>query len=144
MVEFAETFAYGPTRVQLEKKDGPGFLRFKRLLSEHSATGSANTLLGIQRDRPSIYDLSEQMTSLAVPTLIIAGDEDRPCLAPSGFMKRTIASAGLCVMPNCGHAINLEDPDGFNRVISDFIARVDNGRWPSRNRRALLYGRSFG
>ena len=39
-------------------------------------------------------------------------------------------------MPNCGHAINLEAPDEFNRIVGDFLALVDSGRWPMRDPRA--------
>ena len=52
-------------------------------------------------------------------------------------MKRDIPSAALAVMPNCGHGINLEDPDLFNRIVGDFIAQVDAGRWPMRDPRAM-------
>jgi len=40
-------------------------------------------------------------------------------------------------MPNCGHAINLEAPDEFNRIVGDFLALVDSGRWPQRDPRAV-------
>ena len=52
-------------------------------------------------------------------------------------MKQTIASAALSVMPNCGHAINIEDPDQFNRIVGEFIVQVDAGRWPMRDPRAV-------
>ena len=62
------------------------------------------------------------MKALRVPTLVLTGDEDWPCLQPGLLMKQTIPSAALAVMPNCGHAINLEDPDVFNRIVGDFLA----------------------
>ena len=77
------------------------------------------------------------MKALRVPVLILTGDEDWPCLTPSLLMKRTIPSAALAVMPNAGHAINLEAPDEFNRIVGDFIAQVDSGRWPARDPRAV-------
>jgi hypothetical protein len=40
-------------------------------------------------------------------------------------------------MPNCGHAINIEDPDEFNRIVGAFIVQVDAGRWPMRDPRAV-------
>jgi hypothetical protein len=43
----------------------------------------------------------------------------------------------MAVMPNCGHAINLEDSSGFNRIVEDFLAQVDAGRWPVRDPRAV-------
>jgi pimeloyl-ACP methyl ester carboxylesterase len=137
MAKFAEKYAYGPTRVQFENKDPRGFAQFKKELGEHSALGAANTQIGVQAERPSLYDLVEQMRALTVPTLILSGDEDWPCLAPGILMKREIPSAALSVMPNCGHTINLEDPDQFNRIVGDFIIQVEAGRWPNRDPRAI-------
>jgi pimeloyl-ACP methyl ester carboxylesterase len=137
MTAFAEKYAYGPTRVQFENKDPRGFAEFKAQLAEHSALGARNTQLGVQRERPSLYELTEQMRGLTVPTLVLTGDEDWPCLAPGILMKHYIPAAALAVMPNCGHAINLEDPDEFNRLVSGFLAQVDAGRWPARDPRAV-------
>ena len=76
---------------------------------------------GVQRERPSLYDLTDKMGALRAPTLVLTGDEDWPCLLPGILMKRNIPSAALAVMPNCGHAINLEDPDGFNRIVAGAV-----------------------
>jgi pimeloyl-ACP methyl ester carboxylesterase len=137
MKTFAERYAYGPTRVQFENKDPRGFAEFKRMLAEHSAVGSANTQLGVQRERPSLYDLVEEMKRLTVPTLILTGDEDWPCLLPGVLMKQSIPSSALAVVPNTGHAINLEEPEEFNRIVGAFLATVDSGRWPMRDPRAI-------
>jgi pimeloyl-ACP methyl ester carboxylesterase len=134
---FAEKYAYGPTRVQFENKDPRGFAEFKAQLAEHSALGARNTQLGVQRERPSLYELVDQMKALTVPTLVLTGDEDWPCLAPGILLKQHISTAALAVMPNCGHAINIEDPDEFNRLVSAFLAQVDAGRWPTRDPRAV-------
>ena len=134
---FAEKYAYGPTRVQFENKDPRGFVEFKAQLAEHSALGARNTQLGVQRERPSLYELVDQMKALTVPTLVLTGDEDWPCLAPGILMKQHISTAALAVMPNCGHAINIEDPDEFNRLVGGFLAQVDAGRWPTRDPRAM-------
>ena len=40
-------------------------------------------------------------------------------------------------MPNCGHTVNIEDPDLFNQIVGDFIVQVDCGRWPKRDPRTL-------
>jgi pimeloyl-ACP methyl ester carboxylesterase len=137
MAAFAEKYAYGPTRVQFENKDPRGFAEFKQALAAHSALGSANTQIGCQGERPSLYDLIAEMRAMTVPTLVLTGDEDWPCLAPALLMKREIPSAALAVMPNCGHTINLEDPDRFNRIVGDFIVQVEAGRWPKRDPRAV-------
>jgi pimeloyl-ACP methyl ester carboxylesterase len=137
MEKFAARYAYGPTRVQFENKDPRGFAEFASQLAEHSALGAANTQLGVQGARPSLYTLVEQMRALTVPTLILTGDEDWPCLQPGLLMKQSIPSAALSVMPNCGHTINIEDPDEFNRLVGAFLVQVDCGRWPMRDPRAV-------
>ena len=137
MTAVAERYARDPTRVQFENKDPRGFAEFKRMLAEHDATGAVNTLLGVQRERPSLYDLTDKMKALRVPTLVLTGDEDWPCLLPGVLMKQNIPTAALAVMPNCGHGINLEDPGQFNRIVGDFLAQVDSGRWPMRDPRAV-------
>jgi hypothetical protein len=41
------------------------------------------------------------------------------------------------VLPNTGHALNLEEPDLFNRACDDFFHQVESGRWPRRHPRAV-------
>ncbi len=137
MAAFAEAYAYGPTRVQFENKDPRGFAEFKAMLAEHSAKGAANTQLGVQRERPSIFDLEDRLAKLDVPMLVVTGDEDWPCLLPGVFIKRTCPSAALLIVPNSGHAINIEEPAAFNAALADFLAQVDSGRWPMRDPRAV-------
>jgi pimeloyl-ACP methyl ester carboxylesterase len=134
---FADKYAFGPTRVQFENKDPRGFAEFHQQLAEHSTLGARNTQLGVQGQRPSLYDLVDEMKALTVPVLVLTGDEDWPCLQPALLMKQCIPTAGLSVMPNCGHTINIEAPDEFNRIVGDFIAQVDAGRWPTRDPRAM-------
>ena len=137
MAAFAETYSHGPTRVQFENKDPRGFLEFKAQLAEHSNIGSARTQLGVQRERPSLYDLEDELKALTVPTLIVSGDEDWPCLVPGIYLKQQINSAGLLIVPNTGHTVNLEEPALFNQGVGDFITQVEAGRWPTRDPRAI-------
>jgi pimeloyl-ACP methyl ester carboxylesterase len=137
MAKAAESYALGPTRVQFQNKDPRGWKEFADQLREHSTEGSARTMRGVQKRRPSLFDLVDRMKTITVPTLIMTGDEDWPCLEPAILMKRTIPTAGLVVMPNCGHTINLEEPAAFNRHVGDFLHAVDVGAWPSRDPRAM-------
>ena len=137
MPEIAKTYGAGPTRVQLANKDPRGYAEFMAQLAEHSTLGSANTMRGVQARRPSLYDLTNEMKALDVPTLIATGDEDDPCLEPGLLMKRLIRSAALVVFPNTGHALNLEEPDLFNRTCDEFFHQVEAGRWPQRDPRAM-------
>jgi pimeloyl-ACP methyl ester carboxylesterase len=137
MAKAAADYALGPTRVQLQNKDPRGWKEFAEQLAEHSAAGAAHTLRGVQKRRPSLFDLTDKMAAITAPTLIMTGDEDWPCLEPALLMKRKIATSGLVVMPNAGHAINLEDPAAFNQHLADFFHAVDVGAWRHRDPRAM-------
>lgn len=133
----AERYAVGPARVQFQNKDPHGWAEFARRLTEHSADGAARTMRGVQRERPSLYDLTDELAALRVPVLVVIGDEDEGCLEPGLMLKRTVPSAGLAVFPRTGHTCNLEEPEPFNRVVQEFLSTVENGRWGLRDPRSL-------
>jgi pimeloyl-ACP methyl ester carboxylesterase len=132
----AERYAVGPARVQLQNNNPAAWATFAAQLAEHSATGMANTMLAVQRERPSLYDLEGELRALDRPVLIIAGDEDEGCLEPDLMLKRTLPAAGLTVLPNTGHTCNLEDPELFNDTVERFLVAVELGRWPARDPRS--------
>jgi pimeloyl-ACP methyl ester carboxylesterase len=138
MAAAAQRYGLGPTRVQFQNKDPRGFEEFMTQLAGHSPKGSANTMRGVQMRRPSLWGLTGEMARLAVPTLVVTGDEDEPCLAPALLMKRWIPRAGLVVLPRSGHAVNLEEPDAFNRALLDFFHAVEQDRWGPRDPRAAV------
>jgi pimeloyl-ACP methyl ester carboxylesterase len=98
-------------------------------LREHSSAGQARTLAGYQARRPSLQDYKTEFAGLQTPVLLIVGDEDEPCLETTLWLKRALPNAGLWVCPNSGHAINLEEPAAFNRMVGDFLGAVERGRW---------------
>ncbi len=138
--EAARKYALGPTRVQFQNKDPRGWAEFAQQLGEHSPRGKALTMRGVQMRRPSLYELVDDMKRISVPTLIVTGDEDDPCLEPALLMKRNIATAGLAVLPRAGHTINIEDPDSFNRALFEFFMLVDHGRCAPRDPRSSAAG----
>jgi len=140
MAAAAAKYAGGPTRVQFENKDPRGFREFVESLQTHSAKGCALTLRGVQLKRPQLYQLVEQMKRIPVPALVMTGDEDEPCLDASLFIKRSMPTAGLVVLPRAGHLINLEEPEAFNRALTEFFAAVEVGRWAPRDPRAVVGG----
>lgn len=133
--EAIKPYQAGPSRIQLQNKDPRGFAHFCAEFAKHSALGSANTQRGIQGRRPSIYSLEKGLRKLTVPLHVMSGDEDDNCLEPGIFMKRVCPSAWLTVVPNCGHAVNVEEPDLFNRITAEYLAQVDSGRWRPRDPR---------
>ena len=131
----AKTYGMGASRVPFLLKDPRGFAEFTQRLAEHDAKGSANTSRGFQGGRPSLYDFEGRIRRLETPALIVVGDEDDRCIEPSLFLKQTLPAAGLVMFPKSGHVVNLEEPDLFNSVVGEFLARVEAGRWAVRDPR---------
>ncbi len=132
----AGRYMLGPARVQLQAKDPRAWEESRARLAGHSARGSALTLRGVQMRRPSLYDLTDQLRRLEVPTLLVTGDEDEGCLGPNLMLKRTIRSAALAVLPRTGHACNLEEPALFNQLVQELLRLVEAGRWTPRDPRS--------
>ncbi len=72
----AAHYASGHTRVQLQNKDPRGFEEYQQQFFQHSPLGSANTFRGVQKNRPNLLDLEEQLRKLTIPTLLMLGDEE--------------------------------------------------------------------
>ena len=136
MAAYARELAHSGYAQCLRGKDPAGWRRFADQLGEHSAAGMAMTLRGILAARPSLWHLAGALRGLEVPTLLVTGDEDAPCLEPSLFLKATLPDAALCVMPRVGHLANLEEPELFNRIVLAFLTAVDCGRWSEWRGRA--------
>ena len=49
-----------------------------------------------------------EVKKIALPTLIVCGDEDDPCIEPSVWLKQNIATAGPAMFPKSGHTVNIE------------------------------------
>ena len=109
MSKAAAGYATAPSRVQFQNKDPRGWKEFADQLAGNSTKGSALTMRGVQKRRPSLFDLVDKMKTLTVPTLIMTGDEDWPCLEPALF----------------------------NAHLSDLFRAADAGAWPRRDPRAM-------
>jgi pimeloyl-ACP methyl ester carboxylesterase len=133
----ARDLGMGATRVQLLNKDPLGWATFVTQLAEHSPLGSAKTLRNYQALRPSLYDLEAELAAIRVPTLLVVGDEDEPCLDANLFLKRTMTCARLWMLPGTGHAVNLEEPAAFNAGVAQFLASVERGSWRPRDPRTI-------
>ena len=137
MASFADRYAWGPTRVQFANKDPRGFAVFQRALAALSALGSANTQLGCQKERPSLYDLKAAMGAMTLPTLILIGGRGLavPCAAPDDEANDPVRGAGG------DSELRPHDQPGGSGFVQpdrgDFIAQVDTGRWPMRDSRAV-------
>jgi pimeloyl-ACP methyl ester carboxylesterase len=129
MGAMAERIARGPARRQLKYKDRRSWQDFLGRLRQHSPQGMSNTMARCQALRPSLHDLRDRLSGMAVPVLLAVGDEDVSCLETNLMLKSAPPNAGLWICPNTGHAINLEEPAAFNAQVENFLAAVERGSW---------------
>jgi pimeloyl-ACP methyl ester carboxylesterase len=132
----AKRYAVGPARVQFQNKDPVGHAEFQDRLGEHSSLGSALTMRGFQKERPSLFDFAEKLSTMTVPLLILVGDEDEGANDTSVSLKRMVPSAGLVVLPKSGHTLNLEETMLFNDALDRFLCSVMTDSWGTRDPRS--------
>ncbi len=70
-------------------------------------------------------DRLDALRSLAMPTLVITGEQDRPIVKPSQAMAGAIPGAELAVIADAGHSPQFENPDAWWDALSSFLARVE-------------------
>lgn len=64
------------------------------------------------------------LAHITQPTLILWGDLDRTySWIQTTQLWQTIPNSNLCVIPNCAHAVHLENSTLFNQVLVDFLKR---------------------
>ena len=87
--------------------------------THRSAAGLARAARGMlaQRDAQVIVSLPQ----IKVPTLILVGADDAHFLASADYMAAKISGARKIVIPNAGHAANLDQPELFNEAVTQFL-----------------------
>ncbi len=70
------------------------------------------------------FDRRKELAGIRVPTLLIAGSEDK--IAPPEMMERMarkIPGAECLVLHGCGHLGPMDQPDAFNAALLSFLKR---------------------
>jgi len=70
------------------------------------------------------FDRREQLPRIAVPTLLIAGSDDR--VAPANVMERMaqkVPGAEFILLQGCGHLGPMDQPEPFNEALRGFLER---------------------
>jgi len=68
--------------------------------------------------------ITDQLPRLRMPVLLIGGDRD-PSLGPMKVIHRKIRGSKLVVLSPASHFANRDQPDAWNRLVLDFLARVE-------------------
>ncbi|PAY10313.1 alpha/beta hydrolase [Bradyrhizobium sp. UFLA03-84] len=88
-------------------------------VSHRNARGLALAARGMlaQRDARVI----ESLPDIKVPSLVVVGADDTPFLAASDYMAAKIPGAQKVVIPNAGHAVNIDQPQAFIDAVLPFL-----------------------
>lgn len=92
-----------------------------RVAMHHSADGLAKAARGMlaQVDDRIIQSLP----GIDVPTLVLVGEKDEAFLTPTDYMAGKIPGAEKVVIPDAGHAANIDQPAAFNEAVLTFLNR---------------------
>ncbi len=68
----------------------------------------------------------QQLNKINLPTLIITAEYDvEACREVADLLEGSIRDSKKVVIPNAGHAMNMEAPDRFNEIVLDFLADIE-------------------
>ncbi len=71
----------------------------------------------------SRFDLRTRLKEIKVPSLVIAGDQDKLTPMKWGvYLNDNIADSELTLIPGTGHLTMLERPETFNQVLKEFLS----------------------
>jgi pimeloyl-ACP methyl ester carboxylesterase len=129
MDESARIYGDGVVRQAHKNKDPRGYAHFVKMLSEHSPLGHSLIMLNLQAKRPSLWEMEADLKKFKPPLLIVVGDEDDWCVDGSIYLRRTVPTAGLAVIPRTSHTLTIEEPDKFNAALAELFADAERGRW---------------
>jgi pimeloyl-ACP methyl ester carboxylesterase len=102
-------------RVRAER---PGYVEF----GESKVLACADDMwLSVSNQLFQQEDRLDRLRDIAVPTLVIVGEQDGPFVAASERMAKTIPGARLEVIPDAGHSPQFENPDGWFAVLTSFV-----------------------
>jgi pimeloyl-ACP methyl ester carboxylesterase len=108
-----------------DRFDAEGLFRLRhggvesRGAPHRDATGLAHAARGMlaQRDAAVI----DSLPSIAVPALVVVGENDAPFLNAANYMAAKIPGARKAVIPKAGHAANIDQKDAFNAAVLAFL-----------------------
>lgn len=100
------------------------------------ANGGAETRTSPHRDATGLARAARGMLAqvnarvisalpdIKVPSIVIVGANDAPYLAASDYMTAKIPGAVKVVIPDAGHAANIDQPQAFNDAVLGFLGTL--------------------
>lgn len=94
--------------------------QFFDIASKNTEEGLTAGLVGMS----SRMDSTEMLTTIDVPTLIIASDEDKiVTISDAEVLNRGIKKSKLEIIHGAGHLSNMENPESWNTAVAGFLER---------------------
>ena len=93
-----------------------------RVSLHHSAAGLAHAARGMLAQFDS--SVIDALPSVRVPALVLVGERDEPFLVATDVMAAKIPHAIKIVIPDAGHASNINQPAAFNRAVEEFLTTL--------------------
>lgn len=115
-----ERFAWGPE----SGLDANAGKLVKLGFAEHEPQALAHTLRGLLALQPGAEELGTSLAAIARPILLLVGGRDPVSLGPMQRLAAALPTAELVVIPNAGHAVNLEARDATSDALRAFLARL--------------------
>jgi pimeloyl-ACP methyl ester carboxylesterase len=92
-----------------------------RRMEAHNQSLGVDESLARELEPPAIGRLAE----IIAPTLVLVGDHDLAFMRQiSALLEQNIHGARRVVIPDTAHALNMEKPEVFNRLVLDFLASI--------------------
>jgi pimeloyl-ACP methyl ester carboxylesterase len=125
MATFGPPYFDTPARLTLKRKVPREFDESLRRFCEHSQIGAAMHMRHVQGERPSLWDFEKELAALDMPVLIVNGDVDDMCHRTGAYLKSTIPDSAHWMLPDTGHALNLEEPELVNQGLERFFIAAE-------------------
>lgn len=92
-------------------------------VSHRNAEGLAMAARGMLAQENS--SVIEALPNIKVPSLVLVGADDKPFIAATDYMASKIKGSKKVVIPNAGHAANIDQPELFNKAVLEFLKGLE-------------------
>jgi pimeloyl-ACP methyl ester carboxylesterase len=104
-------------RLALDPNAKEEFYAYYRRLAPIGYANALRALLAMDH-------ITDQLSLIRVPTLLIGGDRD-PSLEPMKVMQKKIRGSTLIVLSPASHFANRDQPEAWNHAALEFLGKID-------------------
>jgi pimeloyl-ACP methyl ester carboxylesterase len=102
----------------MKGREHPAYAMYRRMADLANGEAAITALRAV-----AAWQVTDRLSSITVPTLVIGGDGDRSTEPAEQFkLWRGLPRAQLCILPDCAHAAHLEQPEVFQRLLLRFLS----------------------